>query len=125
VGGVHALAYPVGARFHVPHGLSNSLMLNAVLRFNLRDAEHMYAELADVVFPAAAGGPQIRALSLLNYLKDLAGELGIAKSLREVGISEDDIPQLAEDAMKQSRLLINNPREIHLADATALYKESL
>jgi alcohol dehydrogenase class IV len=125
VGGVHALAYPVGARFHVPHGLSNSLMLNAVLRFNLRDAEHLYAELADVVFPAAAGAPKIRALSLLNYLKDLAGELGIAKSLREVGISEDDIAQLAEDAMKQSRLLINNPREIHLADAIALYKEAL
>lgn len=125
VGGVHALAYPVGARFHVPHGLSNSLMLNAVLRFNLRDAEHLYAELADVVFPAAAGTPQTRALSLLDYLNDLASELGIPKSLRDVGITEADIPLLAEDAMKQTRLLVNNPREIHLADATALYKDAL
>lgn len=125
VGGVHALAYPVGARFHVPHGLSNSLMLDAVLRFNLRDAEHLYAELADVVFPAAVGTPQSRAASLLNYLKDLPQDLGIAQSLREVGISENDIPLLAEDAMKQTRLLINNPREIHLSDAIALYKEAL
>ncbi|WP_339678128.1 iron-containing alcohol dehydrogenase [uncultured Zhongshania sp.] len=125
VGGVHALAYPVGARFHVPHGLSNSLMLNAVLRFNLRDAEHLYAELGDVVFPAACGTPHDRAMALLNYLKDLPGELEIANSLREVGIQESDVELLARDAMKQERLLINNPREIHLADAIALYKEAL
>ena len=100
-------------------------MLDAVLRFNLRDAEHLYAELADVVFPAAVGTPQSRAASLLNYLKDLPQDLGIAQSLREVGISESDIPLLAEDAMKQTRLLINNPREIHLSDAIALYKEAL
>jgi alcohol dehydrogenase class IV len=125
VGGVHALAYPVGARFHVPHGLSNSLMLNAVLRFNLRDAEHLYAELADVVFPAAVGNPQTRATSLLNYFKELPKELGIAETLGEVGITESDVALLAEDAMKQTRLLINNPREIHLADAIALYKEAL
>ncbi|CAA0093667.1 Long-chain-alcohol dehydrogenase 1 [Zhongshania aliphaticivorans] len=125
VGGVHALAYPIGALFHVPHGLSNALMLNAVMRFNLPEAESEYAELANVVFPTLQGSAQERALALINYLKDLASELGIATSLREVGIDEKDLTALAEDAMKQARLLINNPREICLADAKALYKESL
>ena len=64
-------------------------------------------------------------MALLNYLKDLPGELEIANSLREVGIQESDVELLARDAMKQERLLINNPREIHLADAIALYKEAL
>ncbi|MEX1667498.1 iron-containing alcohol dehydrogenase [Zhongshania guokunii] len=125
VGGVHALAYPVGARFHVPHGLSNSLMLGPVLRFNMSDAEALYAELADVVYPAAGGSNFRRASMLIEYLQNIPAELGIATRLRDVGISNRDIPALAADAMKQSRLLINNPREIQLNDALNLYKEAL
>lgn len=125
VGGVHALAYPVGARFHVPHGLSNSLMLGSVMRFNMGEAEALYAELADIVYPAASGSSFRRATMLIEYLQNLPAELGIATRLRDVGISEHDINDLAEDAMKQTRLLINNPREIALADAITLYKEAL
>jgi len=125
VGGVHALAYPVGARFHVPHGLSNSLMLGPVLRFNMSEAEALYAELAQVVYPAASGTSFRCATMLIEFLQNLPAELGIATRLRDVGISKRDIPALAEDAMKQSRLLINNPREIQLNDAIALYKEAL
>jgi alcohol dehydrogenase class IV len=125
VGGVHALAYPVGARFHVPHGLSNSLMLGPVLRFNMSEAEALYAELAEVVYPAASGSSFRRATMLIEYLQNLPVELGIAARLSDVGISEQDVDSLAADAMKQTRLLINNPREISLADATALYKEAL
>jgi alcohol dehydrogenase class IV len=125
VGGVHALAYPVGARFHVPHGLSNSLMLGPVLRFNMSEAEALYAELAEVVYPAASGSGFRRASMLIEYLQTLPAELGIATRLSDVGISEQDVDNLAEDAMKQTRLLINNPREISLADAKALYKEAL
>ncbi len=125
VGGVHALAYPVGARFHVPHGLSNSLMLGPVLRFNMPNAETLYAELADVVYPAASGTSFRRANMLVEYLQKLPQELGIATRLKDVGITEGDIAALAADAMKQTRLLINNPREIQLADAATLYKEAL
>jgi alcohol dehydrogenase class IV len=125
VGGVHALAYPVGARFHVPHGLSNSLMLGPVLHFNMSEAEALYAELAEVVYPAASGSSFRRATMLIEYLQNLPAELGIATRLSDVGISEQDVDSLAADAMKQTRLLINNPREISLADATALYKEAL
>ncbi|WP_373092722.1 iron-containing alcohol dehydrogenase, partial [Zhongshania sp.] len=115
VGGVHALAYPVGARFHVPHGLSNSLMLGPVLRFNMSEAEALYAELAEVVYPAASGSSFRRATMLIEYLQTLPAELRIATRLSDVGISEQDVDSLAADAMKQTRLLINNPREISLA----------
>ena len=49
VAAVHALAYPLGGHYHVPHGLSNALMLGPVLRFNARAAAALYAELADVL----------------------------------------------------------------------------
>lgn len=124
VAGVHALAYPVGARFHVAHGLSNSLVLPAVMRFNLPNAANLYAELAEVI-----GCPQgtyfEKAQWFVNYFADLAGILKLETKLSQVGISEKDLDDLAADAMKQTRLLINNPREIHLTDARAIYAESL
>lgn len=126
VGGVHALAYPVGARFHVPHGLSNSLMLGPVLRYNLSSAVEAYAELAGLLAGVDANAPsQLRAEALLAYCEALPRDLGLSQTLREVGISEADLPQLARDAMGQQRLLINNPRDITEADALALYQEAL
>jgi alcohol dehydrogenase class IV len=125
VAGVHALAYPIGARFHVPHGLSNSLVLAPVVRFNLETAKHQYAELAEIVVPGASGSLSHRASALAEYLGRLAGELGLPQRLTEVGISAADVGQLARDAMLQTRLLLNSPRDIGLADATALYEEAL
>jgi alcohol dehydrogenase class IV len=125
VAGVHALAYPVGARFHVPHGLSNSLMLAAVIRFNLSHAEPLYGELANIVIPGIGGSSAERAKGLVHYLKSLSGDLGLPDRLTQVGITQSDVPLLAQDAMKQTRLLINNPREIGLDDAAALYREAL
>ncbi|MCW1842690.1 iron-containing alcohol dehydrogenase [Prosthecomicrobium hirschii] len=125
VAAVHALAYPVGARFHVPHGLSNALVLPAVLRFNMTAAEALYAELAGIVVPEAGGSEAARAAALVDRLGRLGGELGLPVRLAEVGITAADVPALAEDAMKQTRLLINNPREVTLADAMRLYGEAL
>jgi alcohol dehydrogenase class IV len=125
VAGVHALAYPVGARFHVPHGLSNSLVLPAVIRFNLAAAESLYAELAGIVIAGVSGSTRVRAEALASRLAALPQELSLQTCLREVGIVESDVPQLAEDAMRQTRLLINNPREITLDDARAIYMEVL
>jgi alcohol dehydrogenase class IV len=134
VAGVHALAYPVGARFHVPHGLSNSLVLPAVIRFNLMAAESLYAELADIVVPGrtgqagstgGGGTARTKAKALAARLTALPLELSLQTRLREVGIAESDVAQLAEDAMRQTRLLVNNPREITLDDAKAIYMEVL
>ena len=125
VAGVHALAYPIGARFHVPHGLSNSLMLGPVMRFNLDVAHAMYAELGQIIKPGLQGSTKEQAAQLSDYLGSLAGELGLPQRLVEVGITANDIDQLATDAMLQTRLLQNSPREITLANAAALYREAL
>jgi len=125
VAGVHALAYPIGARFHVPHGLSNSLMLAPVMRFNIEIAHSMYAELGEIIRPGLTVSTIAQAEQLAEYLEGLAGELGLPQKLIEVGITGDDVDQLAKDAMLQTRLLMNSPREITLQDAAALYREAL
>jgi alcohol dehydrogenase class IV len=125
VAGVHALAYPIGARFHVPHGLSNSLMLGSVMRFNLEHAHAMYAELGQIIKPGLQGSSIEQASQLVDYLAGLSGELGLPERLRDVGITAEDVEQLASDAMLQTRLLMNSPRDITLQDAVDLYREAL
>jgi alcohol dehydrogenase class IV len=125
VAAVHALAYPIGARFHVPHGLSNALVLAPVVRFNLASAAPLYAQLSEIVRPGIRGTEIEKAQALAQYVGGLAAELQLPTRLRDVGIAEADLPALAEDAMKQTRLLINNPRELTLQDAASLYREAL
>ena len=126
VAAVHALAYPIGAIFHVPHGLSNALVLMGVLRFNLPAAETLYAELAPIIDPEAAGLPVAEAASrFVEGLAAICRDCKVPASLAEVGVRESDLPRLAEDAMKQTRLLVNNPREVTYADAFAIYSEAL
>jgi alcohol dehydrogenase class IV len=124
VAAVHALAYPVGARFHVPHGLSNSLVLAPVVRFNVPAAAPLYAQLCDLLLPGQGGTELQKADALAVYLAGLAGELGLPTRLRDVGIQSADLGMLASDAMKQTRLLINNPRDVSEVDAAALYREA-
>ncbi len=123
VAAVHALAYPIGSHYHVPHGLSNALVLPHVLRFNLASAAPAYAEIAPCAFPELAGLPvPARAEAFIECLADLATELGLATRLREVGIDEAALAMLAGEAMKQTRLLVNNPRPLTEADALAIYR---
>ncbi|MDO8701217.1 MAG: iron-containing alcohol dehydrogenase [Undibacterium sp.] len=122
---VHALAYPIGGIFHVPHGLSNSLVLPHVLRFNSRDAAHLYAELATIIAPEAQGSAEERTEALIEAMEALASRVGIATRLRDVGIQEKDLDQLASDAMLQTRLLGNNPRTMTFDDARAIYAAAL
>jgi len=125
VAAVHALAYPVGARFHVPHGLSNSLVLPQVIRFNASAAEQHYGELAVILTPSAKGNSADRTKALVEMLSALPVDLGLPTRLRDVGIAEKDLGLLADDAMKQTRLLINNPREVVRDDVIAIYGASL
>lgn len=124
VAAVHALAYPIGGIFHVPHGLSNALILPHVLRFNAPDAAGLYAEIAVDVFPALAEERDVqrRCAAFIEGLSVLSQRLGLQTTLREVGIGEADLPRMAKDAMKQTRLLVNNPREVTEADALAIYR---
>jgi alcohol dehydrogenase len=122
---VHALAYPVGGIFHVPHGLSNSLVLPHVLRFNAPAAAPLYAELAEIVAPGASGSIEARTQALIDRMVQIAERTGIETQLRQVGIAESDLDRLADDAMLQTRLLTNNPREVLRDDARAIYAAAL
>lgn len=125
VGAVHALAYPIGGIFHVPHGLSNSLVLSHVLRFNAPIAAPQYAELAAIIAPSASGSVEARTEAMILAMTTLAQELGIETRLQQVGIKESDLDRLADEAMLQTRLLGNNPRDVTRADAHAIYSAAL
>ncbi|AYO82555.1 iron-containing alcohol dehydrogenase [Methylobacterium brachiatum] len=126
VAAVHALAYPVGAIFHVPHGLSNALVLMGVMRFNLSHAEPLYAELAPILDPAAADLPPAEAAArFVECLDAICRDCEVPASLAEVGVAQKDLERMATDAMKQTRLLVNNPREVTYDDAYAIYAEAL
>ncbi|MDC0661534.1 iron-containing alcohol dehydrogenase [Marinobacter sp. SS21] len=118
VAAVHALAYPLGGIFHIPHGLSNALVLPHVMRFNQPQANELYGELAPIVLRDS----NRTATDLIDYLAGLAGALGLPDRLRDAQVPQDAIPQLARDAMLQQRLLVNNPREVTEADAHAIYE---
>ena len=123
VAAVHALAYPLGGHFHIPHGLSNALVLPHVLRFNVVEAPGPYAELAPFAFPELSRlEGQERAAAFCDALADLSAKCGLQANLRAMNIPEDILPSLASDAMKQTRLLVNNPREVTEADALGIYR---
>ena len=125
VGGVHALAYPLGGLFHLPHGLSNALMLRPVLEHNSEAARELYAELAPILDPSLeALGSQAQAKGFIDGVCSMAADCGVSLRLRDHGIAEGDIPALASEAMKQTRLLVNNPCPIEESDARRLYESA-
>jgi alcohol dehydrogenase len=137
VGAVHALAYPLGGNYHIPHGLSNSLVLPHVLRFNAPAAEPMYRELLPIVVGSSAAqsltsrGEMSVAANAGNAAEQLAAhcltlakDLGLPTRLRELDIPQGDLPKLASESMLQQRLLVNNPRPVTETDAIALYEQA-
>ena len=126
VAAVHALAYPLGGNYHIPHGLTNSLVLPHVLRFNMDEAYKLYSELAHVVlFDREVPQDEKQASEMLvSYFETLPKRLGLQTTLREMNIPFEDLPRLAEEAMLQQRLLINNPRELNLENALEIYKQA-
>lgn len=126
VAAVHALAYPLGGHFHVPHGLSNALVLPYVLDFNMEGAAQQYAELAPIIFKDLAGKSEADACKgMVEGFKAMGPELGMQSKLAEVGVNHNHLPMLAEDAMKQQRLLVNNPREMTYEAALEIYTQAL
>jgi alcohol dehydrogenase class IV len=126
VAGVHALAYPLGGHFHVPHGLSNALMLAHVLGHNMPAAMTSYAELGTLLDPSLeAVGTQAQARGFVQHLVEISRRAGVPQRLSDVGVGRGDLDLLAREAMKQERLLINNPCPITEADARRLYEAAL
>lgn len=125
VGAVHGMAYPLGALFHIPHGLSNSLMLEPVLRFTAPAAAPLYAELGDVIGANDTGDFAMRADAFIGRLMEIVAATGVERRLSKLGISHNHLPRMAEDAMKAERVMRNNPREVTYDDALRMYAEVL
>ena len=125
VAAVHALAYPIGGQYHVPHGLSNSLVLPQVLRFNLPISSKEYAELAREILGDLGPISDLAAgAKLISALEQLIVDVKLETRLSQVGIEKRALPELAEAAMLQTRLLMNNPREISYEDVLDIYQEA-
>jgi alcohol dehydrogenase class IV len=123
VGAVHAFAYPLGGEFHLAHGLTNTLMLPYVMRYNIMGCPHKFAQMAKAFGERVEGISELVGAEIsVRFVERLSDDLRVPRRLRDVGIPEDAIPRLAEAAMKVTRLLANNPRKMTLEDAIAIYK---
>ena len=125
VGGVHALAYPIGALFHVPHGESNALMLSPVMAFNREVCQADYALIARHLKISKSSSDVIACDRLINAIKKIIRDLGLPECLSQIGINASDIDLLVTDALKQDRLLSFNPRLLKSEDIREIYQSVL
>jgi alcohol dehydrogenase class IV len=123
---VHAFAYPIGAEFHIPHGIANSIMLIPVMEFNVMGNLNKFSRMAAFFQVNTAGLNQREAAMLtIKAMQELSDDLQLPKNLSNYGVKEADIPLLAEGVMKVTRLLANNPRILTQKDAEAIYRQVL
>lgn len=123
---VHALSYPLGGEFHIPHGLSNAILLPSVMKFNAETCPKRYAEVAAALLSSTSGSPgdtsDIRlAQQGVDFIYRLAEAVGIPKKLTDLGIPQSAVDGMAKAAMEVQRLLKNNPREVTEQDAKDIY----
>lgn len=124
VAAVHGLSYPLGARFHVPHGHSNALVMTPIFKFNLVTASPLYAELARAVMhESVIGKDNLSAATLLiDTLESYFLESGLSQSMSELGVKESDLePMSLEVKNSLSRLIDTNPRDMNLEDIYNIY----
>jgi alcohol dehydrogenase class IV len=125
VGAVHAFAYPLGGEFHLAHGLTNTLMLPYLMRYNILGCPDRFAQMARAFGEKVEGLSDLDAAEMgVRFVERLSDDIRVPRRLRDVGIPEKAIPGLAEAAMKVTRLLANNPRKVTLEDAVAIYKSA-
>lgn len=123
-GAVHALAYPLGGEFHVPHGVSNSVLLPHVLEFNLPAAPKRYADIAVALGAERRPDDSETARRGLDIVRKLSKQVGIPQSLSELNIPQSAIDRMSASAMTVTRLLNLNVREVTLEDAKAIYRSA-
>ncbi|MBD0723950.1 alcohol dehydrogenase [Flavobacterium sp. L1I52] len=121
---VHALSYPLGVEYHIPHGLSNALLLPYVMEYNIEADVSKYERIAEVLGAEKKATSKETALEGVKIMKQLIADCGLPLTLSEAGVKEESIPQLAEGAIKVQRLLKNNIREIAVEDAVAIYQSA-
>lgn len=122
---VHALSYPLGGKYHIPHGVSNAMMLVPVMEFNEPMCRERLARVYDRVVKAgdASLGVTEKSQWMIRRLGEIVTHLEIPTSLRECGVPRDDLEILVAAGMDVQRLLVNNMREVTAEDARMLYMQ--
>lgn len=128
VAAIHALAYPLGGKYKITHGLSNALILPYVIKFNMRDKEtrNSYLYLSDIIFPKLSNikNKKNKAFAFINEFIDLSKRFNLPTKIRELGIPKKACKEMSVEAMRQERLLINNPINMTEDDAHKIYEEA-
>ena len=123
VGAVHALAYPLGGRFNIAHGVSNALLLPYVMAWNKLACVERMRDIAEAMGLRVAHLSDKDAADLaVNAMADLCAAVEIPSGLRSFNVPEDAIPEMAEEASKIERLMRNNPRKLTAADIEKIYR---
>lgn len=122
VAAVHALAYPLGGHFHISHGHSNALVLIEVLKFNAPHAKQYYAELMCWLDSKSTGCIDGLCDLFIDHMQNHLDKSGLVLKLKDLNVAENMLEQLASDALLQTRLLQNNPRELTQQDALQIYQ---
>lgn len=121
---VHALSYPLGGRYHIPHGISNAIMLLPVLKFNRIACQKEFEEIYDAVTGEKdTKSQEEKAEWILGQISTILKRLEIPSSLKSFGIGASDLEVLVQDGMEVKRLLNNNKRVVTAGDARSLYLE--
>ncbi len=122
VGAVHALSYPLGGRFHVPHGVANAVMLPWVMEYNMLACLPRFRDIACALGETVEGlSAREVAVKAVGAMRQLADDVGLPQHLSDLDISADAIEELTEGALTQTRLLANNPRKLTHDDIYQIY----
>lgn len=123
LGNIHAMSHPVSAFFNVPHGVANAVLMPTIFEFNALADEGKYAKIYQYITGKKAGDDFVPQ-DLVKALRELNNDLGIAPCLADVGVTEDKIPQMSEDAMKSGNVAVNS-RATRLKDIEELYRKAM
>ncbi len=121
---VHALSYPLGGKYHIAHGVSNAILFAHVMEFNKDACAARLAELCDAVFPELAGKSQDKKADyIIGEIAGIVKDTNIPTSLKEFGVKPEDMDFLVEAGSQQTRLLVNNAKELSLSDIRSIYQK--
>lgn len=121
---VHAMAYPLGGEYQIPHGVANSVLLPFVMSFNLPACLEKYARIARALGVEPDPDLEVVARRGIQKIHTLSNVCGIPSTLGELGIPESAISTMTEGALKVTRLMNNNPRPITPDDAASIYRNA-
>lgn len=121
---VHALSYPLGGKYHIPHGVSNAILFAHVMEFNKDGCADRLATLCDAVYPEKfALSVDEKADYIIFEIKDIVKKVNIPTNLEELGVKKEDLDFLVRAGSQQTRLLVNNCKELSLDDIRYLYSK--